>query len=215
MSNLSVKWLKSKEDIKYNIKKYQKEDNILFITGLVGSGKSTLARELGKKYNATVIIQDFLAWSDFNNSKECIFFVNLFQKLYPETKKYFENNEWRKNNLTSEEKNEYRRKFDKMVVDYANENKDRLFIYEGSDLFCKSDINIMKNHPIIIKRTSAIKSYIRSYKRSNHDNNTIKKKLEYMKRMKYEFKRFYVQDLPKLNKFIKNLELYIKNWIKM
>lgn len=211
MSNLSVKWLKSKEDIKYNIKKYQKEDNILFITGLVGSGKSTLARELGKKYNATVIIQDFLAWSDFNNTEECTFFVNLFQKLYPETKNYFENNEWRKNNLTSEEKNKYRRKFDKMVIDYANENKDRLFIYEGSDLFCKSDINIMKNHPIIIKRTSAIKSYIRNYKRSNHNNNTTKKKLEYMKRMKYEFKRFYVKDLPKLNKFIKNLELDIKN----
>lgn len=45
MKNLFVKWLKSKEDIKYNIEKYKKEDNILFITGLVGSGKSTLAKE--------------------------------------------------------------------------------------------------------------------------------------------------------------------------
>lgn len=206
MSKLFVEWLKSKQDIQYNIERYKNDDNILFITGLVGSGKSTLARNLGKKYNATVIIQDFLAWSDFNNSKECTFFVNLFQKLYPETINYFKNNEWRKNNLSPEEKKAYRIKFDKMVIDYANENKDRLFIYEGSDLFCESDINIMKNHPIIIKRTSAIKSYIRSYRRSNHDNNTIKKKLEYMKRMKYEFKRFYVQDLPRLNKFIKNLE---------
>lgn len=108
-------------------------------------------------------------------------------------------------------KNDYRRKFDKMVVDYAKENKDRLFIYEGSDLFCKSDISIMKNHPIIIKRTSAIKSYIRDYKRSNHGNNTIKKKLEYMKRMKYEFRKFYVQDLPKLNGFIERLNLDAKN----
>jgi adenylate kinase family enzyme len=203
-NNLYVRWLKSKKDIQYNFEKYRNEDNILFITGLVGSGKSTLARELGKKYNATVIIQDFLAWSDLIDSKECAFFVDMFQKLYPETKNYFKNNEWRKNNLTSEEKNDYRVRFDKMVVDYANENKDRLFIYEGSDLFCKSDINIMSNHPIIIKRTSAIKSYIRNYKRSNH-NNTFKKKLEYLKRMKYEFKRFYVQDLPKLNKFIKYL----------
>ena len=211
MSNLFVKWLKSKEDIKYNIEKYKKEDNILIITGLVGSGKSTLARELGKKYNATVIIQDCLAWSDFYNSEECTFFVNLFQKLYPETINYFKNNEWRKHNLTSEEKNAYRIKFDKMVIEYANENKDRLFIYEGSDLFCKSDINLIKNYPIIIKRTSAIKSYIRNYKRSNHNHNTVKKKLEYMKRMKYEFKRFYIQDLPKLNKFIKNLEIDVKN----
>lgn len=210
MNNLFVKWFKSKNDIEYSIEKYSNSDNILFITGLVGSGKSTLARELGKKYNATVVIQDFLAWSDFNDSEECKFFVALFQQLYPETKTYFENNEWRKNNLTPEEKNKYRRKFDKMVIDYANKNNNKLFIYEGSDLFCKSDINIIKNHPIIIKRTSAIKSYIRNYKRSNHNNNTIKKKLEYIKRMKYEFKRFYIQDLPKLNRFIKNLDFYNK-----
>ena len=211
MKNLFVKWLKSKEDIKYNIEKYKKEDNILFITGLVGSGKSTLAKELGKKYSATVITQDFLVWSDHNNSPECTFFVNLFKKLYPDTINYFKNNEWRKKNLTIEEKNDYRRKFDKMVVDYAKENKDRLFIYEGSDLFCKSDINMKKDHPIIIKRTSAIKSYIRDYKRSNHGNNTIKKKLEYMRRMKYEFRRFYIQYLPKLNRFIEILNLDVKN----
>ena len=211
MKKLFVKWLESKEDIRYNIEKYKNGDNILFITGLVGSGKSTLAKELGKKYNATVITQDFLAWSDHNNSPVCTFFVNLFQELYPETINYFKNNEWRKSNLTSEEKNMYRIKFDKMIMDYAKENKDRLFIYEGSDLFCKSDISIMKNHPIIIKRTSAIKSYIRDYKRSNHGNNTIKKKLEYMKRMKYEFRKFYVQDLPKLNGFIERLNLDAKN----
>lgn len=32
----------------FNIEKYQKESNILFITGLVGSGESTLAKELGE-----------------------------------------------------------------------------------------------------------------------------------------------------------------------
>lgn len=207
MSSINVKWLKSNKDIQYNFEKYRNEDNILFITGLVGSGKSTLARKLGKKYNATVITQDFLAWSDLNNSKECTFFVNMFQKLYPETIDYFKNNEWRKTNLTSKEKNEYRLKFDKMIVDYVKENKDTFFIYEGSDLFCKSDINIMVDHPIIIKRTSALKSYVRNYKRSNHGNNTLKKKLDYLKRMKYEFRRFYIQDLPKLNNFIKQLNL--------
>ena len=207
MSSINVKWLKSNKDIQYNFEKYRNEDNILFITGLVGSGKSTLARKLGKKYNATVITQDFLAWSDLNNTKECTFFVNMFHKLYPETIDYFKNNEWRKTNLTSKEKNEYRLKFDKMIVDYVKENKDTFFIYEGSDLFCKSDINIMVDHPIIIKRTSALKSYVRNYKRSNHGNNTLKKKLDYLKRMKYEFRRFYIQDLPKLNNFIKQLNL--------
>lgn len=207
MSSINVKWLKSNKDIQYNFEKYRNEDNILFITGLVGSGKSTLARKLGKKYNATVITQDFLAWSDLNNTKECTFFVNMFQKLYPETIDYFKNNEWRKTNLTSKEKNEYRLKFDKMIVDYVKENKDTFFIYEGSDLFCKSDINIMVDHPIIVKRTSALKSYVRNYKRSNHGNNTLKKKLDYLKRMKYEFRRFYIQDLPKLNNFIKQLNL--------
>lgn len=65
----------------------------------------------------------------------------------------------------------------------------------------------MKNHPIIIKRTSAIKSYIRNYRRSNYNNNNIKQKLAYKKRMINEFKKFYIKDLPKLNKFIKNLEI--------
>ena len=211
MSSLFVKWFKSKDDITFNIEKYKNSNNILLITGLVGGGKSTLARELGKEYNATVIIQDFLAWSDFNDTKECRYFVDLFQKLYPETVLYFKNNEWRKNNLSKKEKDTYRIKFDKMIIDYAKENKDKLFIYEGSDLFCKSDINMIKDYPIIIKRTSAIKSFVRNYKRSNHNNDTLKKKLEYMKRMKYEFKRFYIQDLPKLNRFIEKLELDSKN----
>ncbi len=49
-NKIKVKWLKSKNDIKFNIEKFQKESNILFITGLVGSGKSTLARKLGEEY---------------------------------------------------------------------------------------------------------------------------------------------------------------------
>lgn len=204
MNYLHIRWLKSKNDLKFNVEKYRKEDNILFITGLVGSGKSTLARKLGKEYNATVIIQDYLAWSDCYNDDTCTYFVNLFQNLYPETKKYFLNNEWRKNMLTPEEKDAYRQKFDKMVINYAKENKNQLFIYEGSDLFCKSDISILKNRPIIIKRTSAIKSYIRSFKRGYKSKN-FKELFCYLKRMKHEFKRFYINDLPRLNNFIDNL----------
>ena len=58
MKNLSVKWLKSQEDISYNFQKFRKEDNILFITGLVGSGKSTLSRKMGEKYNNQVVKND-------------------------------------------------------------------------------------------------------------------------------------------------------------
>lgn len=105
-----TKWLISKKDLEFNIKSFTHENNILFITGLVGSGESTLAWELGKKYNAVVIIQDFLAWSDCYNSGECLFFVNLFQRKYPETKEYFKNNAWRKDILTKNLKDEYRRK---------------------------------------------------------------------------------------------------------
>lgn len=202
----NVKWLKSKTDIKYNLESYRNKNNVLFITGLVGSGKSTLASKLGKEYNATVIIQDYLAWSDCYNNDECKLFISLFQKLYPETKEYFENNEWRKSNLTSNQKDNYRKKFDKMVIDYAEENKDKNFIYEGSDLFCKSDINLILDKPLIIKRTSAITSFIRSFKRGNNGNNTLKKKLNYLNRMRKEFNRFYIQDLPLLNKFIEDLD---------
>ena len=200
-----TKWLISKKDLEFNLKSFTHENNILFITGLVGSGKSTLARELGKKYNAIVIIQDFLSWSDCYNSNECLFFVDLFQRKYPKTKEYFKNNAWRKDILSKNLKDEYRRKFDKMVVDYALENKNKNFIYEGSDLFCKSDIHLFMNKPLIIKRTSAIKSFIRNFKRGNKDNKTFKKKIDYLKRMKWEFKRFYIEDLPRLNHFIINI----------
>ncbi len=204
-NNFKVRWLKQKKDITINMDLYRKETNILFITGLVGSGKSTLAKELGKKYGARVVVQDYFGWSDKYDNEECSFFVGLFQKKYPETKDYFKNNEWRKNNLTREQKNEYRMKFDKMVVDYALENKNEIFIYEGSDLFCKSDINLMVDKPLIIKRTAALTSFIRNYKRGNINNDSFKKKIQYIKLKKYEFKRFYIQDLPKLNSFIEEI----------
>ena len=203
--NNKVKWLISRNDLNINLETFKNENNILFITGLVGSGKSTLARELGKKYNATVIIQDFLAWSDCYDSDECKFFVTLFIEIYPETKEYFKNNTWRKATLSNELKDDYRKKFDKMVIEYAINNKNEIFIYEGSDLFCKSDFNLFLNKPLIIKRTSAIKSFIRNFKRGNKDNNTLKKKITYLKRMKWEFKRFYIEDLPRLNDFIINI----------
>lgn len=197
-----VNWISSKCDLIINLEKYNSKENILFITGLVGSGKSTLAKELEKKYNATVIIQDFLAWSDCYNCEECTFFTNLFQEKFPETKEYFINNEWRQNTLTKEQKIYYRQAFDQMIVDYAKDHNNSLFIYEGSDLFCKSDINLFKNKPIIIKRTSVITSFIRNFKRGNKNNNNLKMKLNYLKRMTKEFNQFYIQDLPKLNNFI-------------
>lgn len=206
MKKNNVKWFKSKSDLSLNLEKYLKKDNLLFITGLVGSGKSTLAKELGIKYNATVIIQDYLAWSDCYDNEECKFFVNLFQTLYPETKKYFKDNEWRKNNLTSDEKKEYRKKFDKMVIDYAKENGDRYFIYEGSDIFCTTDVTMFDKKPMIIKRTSALLSFVRNYKRGNNKDSKFKEKLAYLKRMSWEFKRFYINDLPRLNEFINKID---------
>ncbi len=92
-----------------------------------------------------------------------------------------------------------------MVIDYVKEHKTRNFIYEGSDLFCKSDISLIIKEPIIIKRIGAILSFIRSFKRGNKENNTFKKKFCYLKRMKQEFKKFYINDLPKLNDFIMNI----------
>lgn len=63
----------------------------------------------------------------------------------------------------------------------------------------------MLDEPIVITRTSAIKSYIRSFKIGNKNNNTLIKKINYLKRMKYEFIRFYIKDLPILNQFIISL----------
>ena len=103
-NKIKVYFFKTKEDYKHNLEDYGKKTNILLITGLVGSGKSTLARKLGKEYNATVVIQDYLAWSDCYGDETSKFFVNLFQEKYPETKEYFLNNEWRKSNLSKEEK---------------------------------------------------------------------------------------------------------------
>ena len=205
-NKIKVHFFKTKEDYKHNLEDYGKKTNILLITGLVGSGKSTLARKLGKEYNATVVIQDYLAWSDCYDDETSKFFVNLFQEKYPETKEYFLNNEWRKSNLSKEEKTEYRKKFDKVIIEYALEHNDHLFIYEGSDMFCKSNPEILAKYPFIIKRTSVFRSFFQSYKRGNVGNKTLKDKLKYVKRMTYEFYRFYIKDLPKLNHFINYIE---------
>lgn len=107
-----------------------------------------------------------------------------------------------KDNLNPTQKEGYRKKFDKMVINYAKEHKTGNFIYEGSDLFCKSDINLIVKELIIIKRTGAILSFIRNFKRGDKQNNTFKKKFCYLKRMIGEFN---INDLPKLNDFIINI----------
>ncbi len=201
----------SKKDLIFDFEKFSKnKQNLLIITGMVGSGKSSTAHVLSNKYNATVIIQDWLAWSDYYNSEESKLFLNLFIKKYPETENYFKTNTWRKKDeISSDKKQFYKNKFNKLVFSYAKNNPNELFIFEGSNIFKDINPKILKNYPIIIKRTSSLKSLIRRYKRDFTEEHKINltHKIKYTNMVLKQSKCFHINDRVLLNKFIDNLIL--------
>lgn len=156
---LNENYLKNNKDLYLNVedwKPYNK--NILLITGLSGSGKSTLSRNIAIINNAILISLDKVSHYIKNNDKyeishteDELDILNKFSNKY-NSKDY----DTQFNNF-----------FD-FIFEYADKNKDKLFILEGIQIISKNMCNYIKenNLPIIIKGTSATLSFIRQIKRS-------------------------------------------------
>jgi len=193
------------KNLEYNVEKFPKQSNILFITGLSGSGKSSMAAKLAKKYDAVNIEIDLLEHNDIifdkntTNDEGNLIIKDYMEKYHHGAHKFkISNNEkaWAK---------EVER-FLKYCIDIAKKNKDKIYILEGIQLMDIPDsIDIIKPYPIIVVNTSMIKSMWRAYKREECGF------LEYMKSFKSiaglkEYIDWYLSMEKQKNDFKKKLK---------
>lgn len=195
----------SKKDLIYNLENYGKQYNLLFVTGMVGAGKSTISREISKKYHAIALSQDWLGWSEVY--KDDVFANEILNEFYvtcPEAKEAAANNYWRTNKLSKSERNDIRIKYNLFLIDYANRHPENLYIIEGIDVYKAISPHEIKKRGIIVKGSSALRCFIRRYKRDKTPDNQsgIKNKIAYLKMVVNESKIYYFTDRKKLEKLI-------------
>ena len=198
----------SKKDYLYNIEDYGKTYNLLFITGMVGAGKSTISKEISAKYNATTLSQDWLAWSEvYEKDNLATSVLNEFYQLYPEARIASIENKWHENKLTLEEKFDLKKKYNNFLVNYAKKDSNNLYIIEGIDVYNVFEYQFLLNFSIIFKRTSALKCFLRRYKRDKNALNQadLKSKWNYLKMVIKESRKYYFRDRKILNKLINKL----------
>ena len=157
-----------KKDAEYNFDKWKPgSNNVLFITGFSGSGKSALAVGYAKKYNAHFINLDYIEYG-YDTSK--MHLLDRALKKFPEWKKLYSGYRSGKNEFPSKMYND----IIKYIVKLCHEDKTNLYIVEGIQLITSNDngvdfvfSDVVRDQPLIVKGTSALKSGIRAAKRDN------------------------------------------------
>ena len=158
----------SKDHMEFNLDKFGKSENILYITGLGGSGKSTIISEYGKKYNAEALEFDAITSALIHGLE------NLNRnKIHPIILEYLETQNPNKLNGFNDPG------FNVECVKFLDwfENRvtkdDKLYILEGMQIFICFNPERFVGKPMVIMGTSVVKSMFRSvsrrYKRSEGD----------------------------------------------
>lgn len=169
--NINEGYIINKNDIELNLDKWNKgNNNILYVTGLSGSGKTTISDEYAKKYNAVVCELDkfqhnrYLYIRKKNNdlSEGDKIMLDLFNSIYYGQVDFSDYDE-------NKFKLEIKSYLQKLIAKCSSQNK--LFIFEGVQIFNFVDPSYFENKPLIIKGTSALSSLIRKYKRDKEDEN--------------------------------------------
>ena len=184
----------SKDNLEFNIKKFGKENNILFITGLSGSGKSTIIKQYAEKYNAENLEFDAITSTlkakyhnrldKINRSKINPIILEYLDKEDPEGFPNFEDPrfntecvkflDWLENRVTGDGK---------------------LYILEGMQIFLCFNPERFIGKPMIIMGTSMVKSMYRSTKRYyNKHSDDIK-----------DCFIFFIKTLKRSGKYAKNV----------
>ncbi len=188
----------NKNDIRLNLDKWKKgEENILYVAGLSGSGKSTLGEEYAKKYNAIVCELDkfqhnrYLYIRKKNNdlSEGDKIMLELFDSIYHD-----------KVDFSSYSSDNFKKEIESFLLKLINKcsGQNKLFIFEGVQIFSFFDPNYFENKPIIIKGTSALVSFSRKYKRDKEDENIQPSDI-------IKLVKWYIKSEYDLNKFEKGL----------
>ena len=201
--NNSIRFFKSKDDFVYNVENFGKKYNLLFITGLVGSGKSTLAKKIAKEKKAIILEQDYLYGFNIpENDKVIKRILSGFYKSFPFAKEVIEKDLWKKKAINLEQDIELKRKYNDYLISYAMNNKDKLFIIEGVDVFKIIKAKEIKRRGIIIKRTSSFDCFCRRIKRDGLNKIFL---------ILFESKCYYIDNLKNINKYIRSLISYFHN----
>lgn len=139
----------SKNDLYWNFDKFKNgKSNILLVTGLSGSGKSTLGKQLASQYKAEYIELDCIA--DIKDKDKPYILQEWIKTLSEKELDNFSKDSFRA---------EVQSKFLDFCIRYAKNNKDKKFIIEGIQIY-ELYKDKARNYPLIIKGTSALKSFL-------------------------------------------------------
>jgi len=177
----------SKDNIEFNIEKFGKEYNTLYITGLGGSGKSTIIKEYATKYKAEALEFDAVTSALIKGLE------NLNRdKIHPIILEYLETQNPDRLNGFGDPKfiSESVKFLDWFEAKVAND--DKLYILEGMQIFICFEPERFTGRPMVIMGTSVAKSMYRSNLRVRSEGDIIK-----------TFK-FFLKTLQRTNIFIKN-----------
>ena len=158
----------STEDYEQNLDKWKPGgSNILFITGLSGSGKSSSADKLAKENNALKFEFDIFENRNgsFDRSTKRIYEQLLNRN--PKYKKILESDIARKDNeiVYNNDYLQQKNAAIKDLVRMCNADRAHLYIIEGIQIYEYLNPEFFKDKPLIIKGTSATKSFMRALKR--------------------------------------------------
>lgn len=205
---MKIKRFASVDNLDFNLESFITKSKILLITGLSGSGKSYLAKEMANKYNATVFQVEWLKHKK-HISDDCKYILETFMEKYPEAIPYI-NTKW--NNCKCEDDNELFKKYINLFFLHFLEVKDnnKNYIVEGIQLFTLLDFNLIKDYPLIIKGTSAYKSFKNRLKRDYERRKSEKfiVKVKFLFRVFKESFTYQGKHVKKLNNFIIKKENY-------
>ena len=189
-------YILKKDDLYINFDKFTSgKTNICLITGLSGSGKSTLGKELAKKYKAEYVELDrfYLMGSGIKGiSKTFDPYFKKYSDLYKklESEGYDIDGDQIPVMLMNN------------ILNYCESFKNKKFILEGIQIYVYENERI-KDYPIIIKNTPALKSMFRMFKRDFIEYDGLK----YHQCVKYipKFLNIYIGDEKHFNDFKKKI----------
>lgn len=184
----------SKDNLEFNIKKFGKENNILFITGLSGSGKSTIIKKYAEKYNAENLEFDAITSTLKAKYHNRLDKINR-SKINPIILEYLDNEdpEGFPNFEDPRFNTECVKFLDWLENRVAGDGK--LYILEGMQIFLCFNPERFIGKPMIIMGTSMVKSMYRSTKRYyNKHNDDIK-----------DCFVFFIKTLKRSGKYTKNV----------
>ena len=154
----------SKDNLEFNIQKFGKENNILFITGLSGAGKSTIIKKYAEKYNAENLEFDAITSTLKAKYRNKLDKINR-TKINPIILEYLDNED--PEGFPNFEDPRFNTECVKFLDWLENRvaGDGNLYILEGMQIFLCFNPERFIGKPMIIMGTSMVKSMYRGTKR--------------------------------------------------